>query len=139
MCLRGSERTPRSEERPCANPLFTSSVKSSGSLIPVPGAVCLGLVSVVRGLLPQRDPEAVALCIRRHLDLPWLCRAVLVGDISQKRLEVAVVVSWEGASGRRRLVGLPRVVRPSVQVPEVSQRAAWCPHEPLALAGFAGG
>lgn len=52
----------------------------------------------------------MALCICRHLDLLWLCRAALVGDISQKHLEVALVVSWEGAAGRGRLMGLHRVV-----------------------------
>lgn len=40
------------------------------------GAACLGSVSVIRGLPPQRDAVAVALCIRstsRHLGLPRLC------------------------------------------------------------------
>ena len=44
------------------------------------GAACLGLVSVIQSLPPQRDTEAVALCIRsasRHLGLPWLCREAL--------------------------------------------------------------
>lgn len=43
MRPRGSERAPRSEERPRAHPLLASSVKSSGSPGRVPGSCVPGL------------------------------------------------------------------------------------------------
>lgn len=109
---------PRSEERPHANPLLASLVKSSGSLVPVPGSCVPGLgVSnsgppsaegrrsrgTVRAQSFQAPGTAWALHRGSGTAAPW-------GDISQECLGVAVKWSWAGAVGRRRLTGLTSVV-----------------------------
>lgn len=93
---------PRSEERPRANPLLASSVKSSGSPIPYLLAACLGSVSVTRGGCRSRGTVHL-----QRFQAPGSASALQRGsgtaalwaDGSQKRLEAAVAVSWDRAGG----------------------------------------